>query len=457
MRVIICGAGRVGYGICARLAGEKFDVTVIDQSEDLIRHITERLEVRGIVGNASYPDVLTEAGAAETDLIIAVTQSDEVNIVSCQIAHSLFNVPTKMARIRGESYLDNKYADLFSRNNIPIDVVISPESEVAEAILQRLATPSAFEIRSFADGRIWAVGLKIKESCPITDTPLRQVAELFPDLEITIVGVARDGKIFRPHADDELTKGDDIYFVADRNKVDRALQILSEATTQARKIIIVGGGNIGYHVAKALDDNNLTKIRIIEPSSDRAHYIAEHLERAVVIQGSGLDRDILLEAGAADCETIVAVSNSDEVNVLSSIIAKREGTNRALCLVNERTYGEISESVGIDRFVDPRAVTVSTILQHVRRGRIKGVFSIMDGAAELVDAIALETSSLVGETLKDTNLPSGVVVGAILRDGEVILPTAKTIIQANDRVVLMALRENVKDVEQMFRVTLEYF
>ncbi len=457
MRVIICGAGRVGYGIAAQLAGEKFDVTVIDQSESLVRKITERLEVRGIVGNASYPDTLTEAGASETDMIIAVTQSDEVNIVSCQIAHSLFNVPTKIARIRGDSYLDHKYADLFSRKNIPIDVVISPEAEVADAILQRLSTPSAFEIRSFADGRIWAVGLKIRENCPITDTPLRQVAELFPDLEIVIVGVVRDQKIFRPHADDELHVGDDIYFVADKDKINRALEILSEKTAEARKIIIVGGGHIGYHVAKALESNPLTKIRVVEMSDGRANFIADQLERAVVIKGSGLNRDILLEAGVAECETIVTVTDSDEVNVLASIIAKREGANKALCLVNERTYGEITESVGIDRHVDPRAVTISTILQHVRRGRIKGVFSIMDGEAELIDAIALETSSLVGQALKDTDLPSGVVVGAILRDDEVLLPTANTVIQPNDRVVLMALRENVKDVEQMFRVTLEYF
>lgn len=457
MRAIVCGAGRVGYGIAARLAQEKTNVTVIDQSEALIRKVTERLDVRGVAGSGSYPEVLEQAGAREADMLIAVTASDEVNIVSCQIAHSLFSIPTKIARIRTQSYLDQKYSDVFSRDNIPIDVVISPEHEVADAVLQRLTTPAAFEIKSFADGRIWAVGLRLCETCPVLDTPLRQVRELFPDLKITIVGVRRGDRFFRAHAEDLLEEGDDIYFVCDRAWVDRAISILGESQAQARRIIIIGGGHIGFDVAKTLEDIGQAKIRLIERDADRAGQIAERLERTIVLQGSGLDVEILREAGVTDAETVVALTDSDQTNLLAGIIAKREGARRSNILVNDPSYGPLSQSVGIDRFIDPRAITISTVLQHIRRGRIKSVYSILDGKAELIEAVALETSNLVGKPLGEAELPSGVVIGAILRRNEVLLPDAKTRVEPGDRVVLLAMREHVAQVEKMFRVAVEFF
>ena len=457
MRVIICGAGRVGVGIARRLSREDNEVTVIDQSKRLIRTVVERLDVRGIVGNGAYPETLEEAGAREADMMIAVTYSDEVNMVSCQIAHSLFNVPTKIARVRAQGYLDPKYSDLFTRNHLPIDVIISPEREVSEAIMQRMSTPGAFEIKSFVDGRVWAVGVKLREDCPIINTPLRQVAELFPDLKITIVTIARDEKMWRAHADDQLEAGDRIYFIADRNDVTRAIEIMGEAARQARRVIIVGGGNIGYFVAKGLEKLGAMKIRLIERDQARAEFIAEELERTIVLQGDGLDRSILREAGVTEAETVVAVTDNDQVNILASVVAKREGARRSMALINDQDYGPVSEAVGIDRFIDPRATTISTILQHIRRGRIKGVYSLFDGAAELVDAVALETSPLVNKPLREAHLPEGVMIGAVFRDGDVQMPTGDTVINAGDRIVLMAMRENVKDVEQMFRVSIEYF
>ncbi|MBI1364822.1 MAG: Trk system potassium transporter TrkA [Alphaproteobacteria bacterium] len=457
MRVIVCGAGRVGYGIARRLAREDNDVTVIDQSKDLIRLITERLDVRGVVGNGSYPDVLAEAGAREADMIIAVTFSDEVNMVACQIAHTVFNVPTKIARIRAQGYLDPKYTDLFSRSHIPIDVIISPEREVSETIMQRMSTPGAFEVKSFVEDKVWAVGVRLREDCPIVNTPLRQVAELFPDLKITIVSIAREGRMWRAHADDQLAVGDDIYFIADRNDVGRALEIMGEAERQARRIIIIGGGNIGLHVASGLEKLGTTKIRLIEADHARAEAIAEQLERTVVLQGDGLDRGLLREAGVEDAESVVAVTDNDQVNILASVVAKREGARRAMALINDTDYGPLSEAVGVDRYIDPRATTISTILQHVRRGRIKGVYSLSDGAAELVDAVALETSPLVNKPLREAHLPEGVMIGAVYRDGKVSMPTGNTVIKAGDRIVLMSMRANVKDVETMFRVSLEYF
>ena len=457
MRIVVCGAGRVGTGIARRLSREKNDVTVIDQSKELIRTVAERLDVRGVVGNGAYPETLEEAGAREADMLIAVTHSDEVNMTSCQIAHSLFKVPTKIARIRAQGYLDPRYSDLFSRNHLPIDVVISPEREVSEAIMQRMATPGALEVKSFADGQVWVVGVKLREDCAIINTPLRQVAELFPDLKITIVAIKRGDRLWRAHADDQLEPGDQIYFVSDRNDVQRALEIMGEAARQARRVILIGGGNIGLFVAKGLEKLGSMKIRVIERDRAKAEIAAEELERTIVLQGDGLDRAILREAGVAEAETVVSVTDNDQVNILASVMAKREGARRTMALVNDQDFGPISEAVGVDRFVDPRATTISTILQHVRRGRIKGVYSLSDGEAELVDAIALETSPLVNKPLRDAQLPEGVMIGAVVRDDIVQMPTGDTMINAGDRIVLMSMRENVKDVEQMFRVSIEYF
>jgi len=457
VRVIVCGAGRVGVGIASRLSRENNEVTVIDQSKDLIRKVAERLDVRGLVGNGAYPQTLEAAGAAEADMLIAVTYSDEVNMIACQIAHSLFNLPTKIARVRAQGYLDPKYSDIFSRNHLPIDVIISPEREVSEAIIQRMSTPGAFEIKSFAEDRIWAVGVKLREDCAIINTPLRQVAELFPDLKITIVSIRRNEKMWRAHAEDELSAGDLIHFIADRQDVQRALEIMGAAAKQARRVVIIGGGNIGLFVAKGLEKLGSMKIRLIEADRKRSEFVAEELERTIVLQGDGLDRAILREAGVADAETVVAVTDNDQVNVLASVVAKREGARHSMALINDPDYGPISEAVGVDRFIDPRATTISTILQHIRRGRIKGVYSLFDGAAELIDAVALETSPLVNKPLREALLPEGVMVGAVIRDGEVQMPTGDTVIKAGDRIVLMAMRENVKDVEQMFRVSIEYF
>jgi len=320
-----------------------------------------------------------------------------------------------------------------------------------------LSTPGAFEVKSFVDDKVWAVGVSLGEDCPIINTPLRQVAELFPDLKITIVAIRRDKKMWRAHAEDQLSPDDDVFFVAAKNEVPRALEIMGEVEQQARRVIIVGGGNIGLYVAQGLEEMGSMKIRLIEKDKKRAEFIAEKLERTVVLQGDGLDRALLREAGAIDAETVVAVTNNDQINILASVVAKREGAQRAMALINDQDYGPITESVGIDRFVDPRATTISTILQHIRRGRIKGVFSLSDGQAELIDAVALETSPLVNKALKDVKLPEGIMIGAVYSEGAVTMPTSETVVKPGDRVVLMAMRDNVSDVEQMFRVSIKYF
>ncbi len=458
MRVLICGAGQVGFGIAERLAAEANDVSVIDNSAELIQRISDMLDVRGFVGHGSHPDVLDEAGAREADMIIAVTLHDEVNMVACQVAHSLFNIPTRIARVRAQSYLEPHWRDLFSRDHLPIDVIISPEIEVGEMVLRRLSLPGAFDAISFADGAVTAVGVSCEEECPVVDTPLQQLTELFPDLPAVVVAVVREGRLFVPHGEDQLLAGDDAYFIARSDQVERTLKIFGHEEEQARRVVIAGGGNIGFYVARKLEEmHGRTRLKMIESDRNRAVSIAEQLKRAVVLHGSALDEEVLREADVPNADTIIALTNDDQVNILSCVMANRLGCRRTLTLLNNASYATIVRSLGIDAYVNPRAITVSRVLQHVRRGRIRAVHSVQNGAGEIIEAEALETSPLVGRPLRELDLPSGLRIGAILREGQVTIPSGETQIEAGDRVVMFATAENVHDVEQMFRVSLEFF
>ena len=458
MKVIVCGAGQVGFNIAKYLADQHNDVTVIDRSSKLIRQIGEQLDVQALEGFASDPDLLDRASAGDADMIIAVTWADEVNMVACQVAHSLFNVPTKIARVRNQSYLKPMWQDLFSRDNMPIDVIISPEVEVARAVHRRLEVPGAFDMIPFADDRIRVLGVMLGESCPVVDTPLRQLTELFPDLHVRVLAIIRAGKAFVPSSDDQMEVGDGIYFAADTHHVSRAMSVFGHDEKEARRIVVVGGGNVGLFLAQHLESSSpRTNIKLIERDEERAAHIADKLSRTVVIHGDALETEILREANASEAETIVAVANDDEVNILSSLLAKRQGTARAIALLTRQVYTPLVGSLGIDVHVDPRETTVSTILQHIRRGRIRGLHSIRDGAAEIIDAEVLEASPLAGKTLKQVNLPGGVIVGAILRDNQVLLPRSTTEFEAHDRIILYATAEAVKKVEQLFAVRLEFF
>ncbi len=458
MKVIVCGAGQVGFNIARHLASENIDVTVIDQSAELIKKIGDLLDVQGMVGFASQPEMLERAGAAGADMIIAVTFADEVNMVACQVAHSLFNVPTKIARVRSQSYLQPIWRDLFSRDNMPIDVIISPEIEVARAVIRRLEVPGAIDMIPFADGKIRVIAVRCGEDCPIVNTPLRQLTELFPDLNIVIVGIVRGDTVIAPSGDDQMLSGDEVYFAAFSGHVERAMTLFGHEEREARRVVIVGGGNIGVFLAKQLEDEHPdVKTKIIEIDRARAEYVADQLGRTVVIHGNALDREILDEANVGTAEAIVAVANDDEVNILSSLLAKRDGCKRAMTLVNNPTYPPLVSSLGIDVVISPRATTVSTILHHIRRGRILGVHSVAGGAAEVIEAEALETSPLVGKPLRDVDLPAGITVGAVVRGEESIIPRGDTRIQAHDRVVIFAISDVVKKVEQLFSVRLEFF
>jgi trk system potassium uptake protein TrkA len=458
MRVVICGAGQVGYGIAERLAAEQNDVSVIDTSPQLIQAIRDSLDVRGFVGHGAHPDVLTQAGIEQADMIIAVTLYDEVNMIACQVAHSLFNVPTKIARIRAQDYLKPHWRDLFSSSHLPIDVIISPEVEVGEMVLRRLQLPGAVDTVYFANGDVVVVGIECQEDCPVVDTPLSQLTELFPDLRAVVVGILREARLFVPRSDDSMLVGDLVYVVSHKDQVRRTLGIFGHDEQEAHRVVITGGGNIGLFVAATLEARgSKAKVKIVESTRDRAIAIADQLKRTVVLHGSALDQDILREADVHEADTIVAVTNDDEVNILTCVMAKRLGCRRSMALINNRSYPSFTRTLGIDATVNPRAVTVSRILQHVRRGRIRGVHTIENGLAEVIEAEALETSPLVGKPLRELDLADGIRIGAIYRDGDVIVPDGSTQIAAKDRVIIFAMAERVRQVEQMFRVSLDFF
>jgi trk system potassium uptake protein len=458
MRVIICGAGQVGYGIAEKLASEDNDVTVIDTSAELIRSIRDRLDVKGYVGHGSHPDVLDEAGAQQVDMLIAVTLHDEVNMTACQVAHSLFNVPTKIARIRSQSYLRPHYMDLFSRENLPIDVIISPELEVGEMVLRRIALPGATDVVRFADNAVAMVAIECLEDCPVVNTPLAQLTDLFPDLPSTVVGVVREGKLFVPHSTDQLITGDLAYVATTNDQVRRTLGLFGHDEEAATRIVIAGGGNIGLYVAQTIEARqNRTRIKIIEQARERAVEIADKLRRTVVLHGSALDQNLLMEADIQDADLMVALTNDDQVNILSSVMAKQLGCKSNLTLLNNPAYHDFAGILGIDAHVNPRTVTISKVLQHVRRGRISAVDRVQKGAAEIIEAEALETSPLVGPPLRDLDLPDGMRLGAVYRDGQVIKPSGDLRIKPKDRVVIFAMASAVRQVEQMFRVSLEFF
>ncbi len=458
MKVIICGAGQVGFNIARYLSSEGADITLIDQSEALVTKIADSLDVQGLVGFASHPDILERAGAPDADMVIAVTYADEVNMVACQICHSLFDVTTKIARVRHQSYLNPLWSDLFSRDHLPIDVIISPEIEVARAISRRLEVPGAFDVIPLADGKVSLIGVHCTPETPILDTPLRQLTGLFPDLHILVIGLQRDGRAIVVAPEDVMLDGDDVYFVAETAHLTRAMVAFGHEEKEARRVIIVGGGNIGLSLAEIVEDKYPhVALKLIEINKERAEYVAQQLKRTVVIHGDALDQEILEEANVKATETVIAVSNDDEVNILTSLLAKRFGSQRAVTLVNSTTYSPLIGTLGIDTVVSPREITVSTILQHVRQGRIRSVHSLSEGFGEIIEAEALETSSLVGVPLREADLPEGVMVGAIVRGEEVIIPRGDTVIKPKDQVVIFAASSAVKSVEKLFAVRLEFF
>ena len=458
MKVIICGAGQVGWQIARHLSGENNDVTVVDNNPELVRRATDTLDVQGIAGFASYPDVLDRAGARDADMIIAATYSDEVNMVTCQVAHSVFSIRRKIARLRAQNYLDASYSDLYRRDHLPIDVVISPEREVAEAALQRLAAPAAFDTESFLEGRAQLLGISIDEDCPVINTPLRQLTDLFSTLRAIVVGIRREGALFVPNANDQIFPGDDCYIFTDTEDMTRTLEIFGKTHSKQERIVIIGGGNVGLGVARALEARTeRVRVKVVERDRSVAERAADSLDRTIVLHGDGLDAALLDEANIAAADAVLVVTDDDKTNLLASLRAKEMGCPMAICLINDPTLIPLMGPLDIDAYINPRATTVSSILRHIRHGRVRGVYSIGDAEAEMIEAQVLGTSPIAGQRIKEIPFPEGTLIGGIMKKDKLVKPTGETRIDEGDVIAIFAMADDVSEVERLLQVSIDFF
>ncbi|SFI72033.1 Trk system potassium transporter TrkA [Celeribacter neptunius] len=458
MKVVICGAGQVGWQIAKQLSGEKNDVTVVDNNPALVRRATDTLDVQGVEGFASYPDVLEKAGARDADMVIAATYSDEVNMITCQVAHSVFAVPRKIARLRSQSYLTAIYSDLYRRDHLPIDVVISPEKEVAEAALRRLAAPAAFDTQGFLAGRAQLMGILLEEECPVLNTSLRELSDLFSTLRAIVVGVRRDGRLFAPDPGDQLFARDEIYVFCHSDDITRTLEIFGKTQAKQDRVVILGGGNVGLGVAQALEARTeRVRAKIIEKNRSVAERAADSLERTIVLNGDGLDPELMAEAGMARADAVLCVTDDDKVNMLSAVRAKQTGAKMAIVLVNDPTLVPILNALDIDAYINPRATTVSSILRHIRHGRVRNVYSVGDGEAEVIEAQVLSTSPISGKRIRDIDFPEGVLIGAIMKANAYVKPTSETRIDEGDVITIFSLADDVPEVERLLQVSIDYF
>ena len=455
MNIIICGAGKVGFSISKQLSAQGHSITVIDQSSEDIKKINETQDVKGVVGRATFPSVLENAGAANTDMIIAVTRNDETNMIICQLAHSLFNINKKIARIRAKEFLEGKWSKLYNKSNLPIDVIISPEVEVAKSLFRKLEAPGALDNVPFAKDKIKVLEIAVKKDCPIIKTSLKSLTEKFPDFKANILGAVRKDKFIFLKKNDQLLEGDRAYVVASTEQLNQILKSFGHEEKTAKKILIVGGGNIGLNLAKSLETNfEGARVKIIEKNKERAELIATELTSSIVICGDALDEQILKEANIEETETILALTNDDEDNIMVCVLAEKYSpAKRTIAIINKPNYSILQKSLNIDDLVDPRMTTVSRIMEHVHKGAIETVYSLLDGEYEFIEAEILEKSELLNKSLKDSNLPENIRIGAVLRSGKVIIPRSNFVFEEEDLVVFLAKRELLKEVENIFRLS----
>ena len=459
MKVIVCGAGQVGAQIANHLSLEKNDITVIDSNSDLVGQLTNTLDISGITGCASHPDVLESAGARDCDMVIATTQSDETNMIICQVSHSVFTIPRKIARIRSQSYLEINYSDLYQSEHLPIDVIISPEKEVAEAVISRLEIPCAFEIETFLGGKAQLIGISIDSSCPVINTPLRQLSQLFIDLNAIVLGIRRNAKLlFLIQMIKFLVKTRFIFLQLLKTELE-LLKFLERLFKKGDRFIIVGGGNVGLTVAKKLEENKQNKVhcKLIELNRKKAELAADSLERTVILHGDGLDLNLLEEANVSQANALLALTDDDKTNLLTCTRAKTSGCELVLSLVNDSSLNSLLKPMGIDAYINPRSTTVSSILRHVRHGRIRAVYTIGDAEAELIEAQVLGTSSLAGKTLKDIDWPEGVLVGAVMKGNDINIAKSNIVLDEGDIITVFYNSKVVNKVEKMLEVGINFF
>ena len=455
MNIIICGAGRVGYTISKILSEQNHSITVIDQSSDDIQKINEDLDVKAIVGKATYPSILEKADASNADMIIAVTRNDEINMLICQIAYTVFNIQKKIARIRSQDYLNPKFSKVYNKENLPIDVIISPELEIARSIQRKLEAPGTLDNVPFAENKIRLIEIIVNEKCPIANIKLNELTKKFPKLNANILGVIRDEKFIILKKNDVMIKNDKAYVVINSLHIAQTLEAFGHKEKISNKLLIIGGGNIGFNLAKNLEQEfEEARIKIIEKDKIRAEYIANELNNTIVINGDGLDEDVLNEANIEDVETVLALTNDDEDNLMASVLVEKFSKDKkTMALINKPNYSLLQSSLKIDDLIDPRMHTVSSILKHVHKGTIENVYSILNGDFEVIEADIIETSELINKELKNSDLPDEIRIGAVLRNNEIIIPRSDFIFKKNDKIVFLAKKDQLETVENLFRIS----
>jgi len=449
MNILILGAGQVGTTVAYSLAREEAnDVTIVDRNPEVLRELQDRLDARTVVGNAAHPDVLERAGARDADMIIALTDSDEINMIACQIAYTLFRTPTKIARIRAAEYM--RRPELFGTECLAVDVRVSPEALVTEHIEQLIRFPGALQVLEFADGRVGLVATEARRGGALVGRPLRELPRHVPDVESRVVAIYRGGRGIIPDGDTLVEEGDEVFFIAARKDIRRVLREMRKLDEPVRRVVIAGGGNIGLRLARALEPTH--NVKVIEKGWQRAREISELLNKAIVLQGDAADEELMLEENIDSADVFVAVTNAEEANILSAMLAKRLGAHKVMALINKPAYAELVESGTIDVAISPQQITLGTVLAHVRRGDVVKVHSLRRGAAEAIEAVAHGAESkVVGRPIGDITLPRGATISAIVRGEKVLMAHHDTVIEAGDHVILfVADRRQIDEVERLF-------
>ncbi|MGH8194965.1 MAG: Trk system potassium transporter TrkA [Woeseiaceae bacterium] len=457
MKILILGAGQVGSSAAWHLSREEAnDVTIVDMRADVLRELQDRLDVRTVVGHAAYPDVLDRAGASDSDIVIALTDSDETNMVACQVAYTLYHTPTKIARIRSSEYMNAEA--LFTQDAFPVDVRISPEQLVCDYIEQLIIYPGALQVLAFADGRIRLVGANAELGGLLVGQQIASLKDHIPDAEGRIAAIYRNGAALQLTDDTVIEDGDEVFFISTRKDVRVFLSEVRKAEDPVRRVVIAGGGNIGLRLAFALEQNN--QVKIIERNPARARLISEQLNKAIVLVGDAADEDLLLEENIDAVDIFCALTNAEEANILSAMLAKRLGANKVMALINRPSYAELVESGTIDIAISPQQVTIGSLLAHVRRGDVVKVHSLKRGAAEAIEAVAhgsKEDSKVVGRTIGEIQLPRGTNIIAVVRGDEVIIAQHDTVIETDDHVILfMTDRRKIDRLEELFQVGVSF-
>jgi trk system potassium uptake protein TrkA len=457
MKIIILGAGQVGASVAANLASEANDITVVDDNAVILQDLQDRLDIRTVKGYASHPDVLKQAGADDADMIIAVTRNDEINMIACQVAYTLFHTPTKIARVRSVDYL--RYTRLFSQDALPIDVLISPEQLVTDYIERLIEYPGALQVLDFAGGKVQLVAVHAYHGGPLVGHELSDLRKHMPGIDARVASIFRAGKPIVPRGDTIIELDDEVFFVAARKHIRAVMGELRKKDKAVKRVIIAGGGNIGMRLASAIEGQY--QVKIIERNEKRAKQLSEALERSIVLLGDAADEELLIEENIESTDVFCALTNDEEANILSAMLAKRLGARKVMSLINRASYVNLVQSDVIDVAISPQQATIGSLLTHIRRGDVVMVHSLRRGAAEAIEAVAhgdRNSSSVVGRAIEDIKLSRGTAIGAIVRGDEVIIAHHDSVIETDDHVILfLSDKSCIQEVERLFQVGVTFF